>query len=159
MSVICVVVGLSASIDQPCRSVCSRIVDESTGGMAGKSARSAVEKAKTWIDEGDLYVVRTSTASRAHAGHAGLVLTCQSELSSPTSSSRLALSNVGSHADRAPGETIVLNASHTPTPTNVASARKMVNVGSIDRSWVIVTPRASVTGRHLASGSCSSEVK
>ena len=64
-SVICVVVGERASIDQPKRSVWTRIVPSAGGGIEGNKVVLSVEDEKTWTEEGDLYAVRSRTESRA----------------------------------------------------------------------------------------------
>lgn len=48
------VVGESASIAKPCRSMYARIVGRVGGGRLGKRVVSEVEKENTWADVGDL---------------------------------------------------------------------------------------------------------
>lgn len=65
------VVGDRASMAQPWRSICVRMMagESEAEGAVGKSCESEgseeMEKEKTWIVVGDLYTVRRTTASRA----------------------------------------------------------------------------------------------
>lgn len=61
-----VVLGDRDSIDHPWRSIWVRMtVGSVDGGMQGKSVVSSIENPNRWTDEGDLYVVRSMTESRA----------------------------------------------------------------------------------------------
>lgn len=54
MRVICVVVGESASTDQPWMTVCDLITFGAGAGIQGKSSLSSVEKEKMWTEVEDL---------------------------------------------------------------------------------------------------------